>query len=98
MGAAKVFRATFQKTALKPGDEIHWLVGGVFGIRKSGGQPATGQVQKPDLDRSPFERDSGKRSGDGLEALVKSKKLEEITRDEAIKAKYNLNLSPPKKF
>lgn len=96
-GAAQVFRPIYTKTTLKPGDEIHVLVGGVRAVRKGGRVVVPGRVKEPG-DFSPFERGSGGRPSEDAVALAKTGKTEEIDREEAIRVSYVPPPKPPKKF
>ena len=86
-GRSRISQMTYNEKSLFPGDEIHWLQGGMFAVTPDGVKEVS--VTPPD-DRSPFERGPNpfyQRQG-ALNRLEKDGKIDQISREMAKNVKY----------
>lgn len=90
-GASQIHRATYNTLLMRPGDQIHWLVGGLFfvGFTERGIlQVYEGRVDESDPDKSPFERiygDPHTPQRNRIAKLIADNKVRQITTDKATK-------------
>lgn len=98
-GSSQVFQREKVKTTLEPGDEIHYLHGGVFAVKveesESDHHEATDTfaiIITPPDNKGPFEKNYGP-SGNTLQArkfseLVQKQILQPLNKNEAVKTSY----------
>ena len=87
-GSSRVHRAVWEPMKLDVGDEIHWLVGGLFAVKDGKGHFI--MLTKP-ADKSAFEKSYGdphQQRTQEIKKLVSDGSIDSITREEATKAKY----------
>lgn len=89
-GGSRLSRAVYDELMMRPGDQIHWLVGGMFflGYTERGFlQMFEGRLDKPDPEKDPFERPYGDPYAERralIARLIADGKIKQITSQEAI--------------
>jgi hypothetical protein len=89
-GASRLYRPTYNKATASPGDELHWLHGGLFFVSAKNQAAVYVQLTAP-KEFSPFEKrhnytDPRERE---IQSLISAGSLERIGPDERIHANYN---------
>ena len=98
MGTGTLALPQFEKTELKKEDQIHVLVGGIFGVRKKGGAAATIHTRDPKDFDPRFDKARALRQKQEIDILQweKDRTLVRLDPDERVRnVRYG---SPPKRF
>jgi len=85
-GSSQLHRPLYNKVITSPGDELHWLHGGLF---YTNGEAATSVQLKEPEEFSPFERRQGSDPKiHQLKSMLQNEIISEIDKTESKKVKY----------